>query len=147
MSFGIEFVEQEASSPDVLLGRFIAGTLDEKFDVVLGHWSRADYEASWCREIQNIINGEDRAALMTVALEPMKSNWLRAYTLFRFDKEIRVQERMFLLEDFNFHFDLSRPGKNVPPHQATDEDGDRLSEWIVTIEELRNFLGESCRQK
>lgn len=138
--FKIEILDEDSGENDVLLGRIIAGTLDERFEVIVGDWSQADYETSWRSELSRILAGAKYAVLMTVAADPTKTDWLRGYTLYRFDDEVRVQEKIFLLEELEHPFDLAHPGLHGSPYESMSEDGVPISEWVVTVKEIQEFF-------
>ncbi|GIJ10445.1 hypothetical protein ACFFMR_22665 [Micromonospora andamanensis] len=133
-----------ALDPSVSVGKISAGDLDETFEMPTQFWSEASYRASWRRELQRILDGADRAVLLTLVVDPRSANWLRGYALYRLDSEIRIQERLFFLSELGHEFDLANPSRSVPAHASVTDDGLRISEWTVTIAELRGFFEDEC---
>ena len=122
-------------------GRIVAESLDEEFEVDTSEWGENDYRSSWLRELQRMVDGVDRAVLLTVAMAPQNANWLRGYVLYRFGEEVRVQERIFFVEQLPRDFDLSNPGSSLEDFESVDEDGFRISEW-----KFRLWMFKFCDQ-
>ena len=48
-----------------------------------------------------------------------------------------------MLDDLEDKFSLRRMGEFVPERETVDEDGNKISEWQPSIEDLEKFLLES----
>lgn len=140
--FSIRFSNSrgEAQEPDVAFGRIVAGDLDETFESPVHYWGEASYRSSWRDELSRILCGADKAVLWTVVVDPSKANWLRGYTLYRFDADIRVQERLFIIDEFQSKLDLDNPSQVLPSYESVNEDGVRISEWSISPEHVREFI-------
>ncbi|MFI7607423.1 hypothetical protein ACIBTV_20075 [Micromonospora sp. NPDC049366] len=124
----------------VSLGRITADGLDEAFEAPTSEWDEAAYRASWRSELQRILDGADRAVLLTLVVDPLSANWLRGYVLYRLGNEIRIQERLFFANELDHEIDLANPSRSVPTYESVNEDGVRISEWVTSLGELRDFF-------
>ncbi|SBW24406.1 hypothetical protein FDG2_4140 [Candidatus Protofrankia californiensis] len=129
---------------DGLVGKIVAGGLDETFEAPIGKWTQSDYESSWRGELLSLLRGEDVAVLLTVTIDPREANWLRGYTLYRFGDEVRIQERMFLMDELDHGFDLRNPSNFASRYESVNENGRRISEWVVSLADIRRFLESEC---
>lgn len=125
--------------PEAALGRVIAGGLDETFEAPIYEWGEAAYRASWRSELKRVLDGADSAVLLTLVVNPDNANWLRGYVLYRFDSCIRVQERLFFVDELDHEFDLAKPSLSAGAYRSMNEDGVRISEWITSIADVRDF--------
>jgi hypothetical protein len=143
---GFATVDAEELGGEEALGQVHAGDLQETFHAPLGEWRREDYEAGWRRQLVELLGGADVALLLTVAITPTLANWVRGYALYRFGTQVRVQEQIIFLQesgrdDLGRYFDLQHPDQSVRPYESMTEDGLRISEWTVPVEEIAAFLG------
>lgn len=56
------------------IGRIMAGSLDEVFEIATSDWDELSYWSSWKAELQRVLNGADRALLLTAAINPCQAN-------------------------------------------------------------------------
>jgi hypothetical protein len=89
------------------------------------------------------LRGADKAVLLTMALNPSRANWLRGYVLYRFGDEVRVQERLFIIDELDYEFDLKNPSQSLSEYTSVNDDGMRISEWKSSTREIRDFLRSS----
>ncbi|WP_369333634.1 hypothetical protein [Saccharopolyspora antimicrobica] len=127
--------------PDLPIGRIVAGDLDERFESLVQCWSKSEYEASWRRQLQLLLEGGRRALLLTVAIPPKRANFLRGFDLYRFGEQVRVHDRMVLIGRFRRKRSiLDHPDRYVPSYRPSTRSGQRVSEWCTTVSEIRSFL-------
>lgn len=127
------------------MGTIVAGDLSEEFEVSLVDWDEAAYRDSWCRELSRFVRGADKAVLLTVAMDPSRANWMRGYVLYKFGPEVRVQERMFILDELREQFNLSDPSASVGDYESVNEDGMRISQWVVPMRDIEQFWRQECQ--
>lgn len=141
MVFNVSFIDSvETFYEGHIRGHIVAGSLDEQFEVPASHWSRRDYCESWDSELSRLVAGQGKAVIMTLVVEPSTANWLRGYELYRFDDEVRIHERMFMVDDLECAVDLKNPSRMMGEYRSETEEGLRISEWRVSIRDIQDFL-------
>jgi hypothetical protein len=51
-----------------------------------------------------------------------------------------VQNRLLFLDQLPHDFDPAAPWDSVGPRRTVTEDGDQISEWRVSLDDIREFL-------
>jgi hypothetical protein len=123
-------------------GRIVIGGFTETFVVPLGFWGEADYRASWRRAFE-VLEGDPRAVacLMTSMTDPVTSNFLICWPMYREGEDVYVQNAIVLLDGIEGRFDPGEPWGSVEPRREMDDDGNRVSEWATSMRSLREFFG------
>ncbi len=113
----------------------------EKTVLDLTTWRIEDYECQWREALVRIVQGVDsKVVLMTWASKPTLHRILRAWRLQREDVNVRLQERIYVPEDYEFDVDDQGVVIDHEDMQGLNEEGDRISEWRTTIDAIRDFL-------
>lgn len=123
-------------------GRIVAGTLNEVFVSPLGYWTIEQYQNSWKQSLFNIINGDEKSALITSILDPEIANFFIIWPIYREKGDIFIQNHMIFVDDISGVIDISNIIEAIPSHRMIDEDGNKLSEWKCHISELSVFLDD-----
>ena len=118
------------------------GEFTETFVVPLGFWGEADCRASWRRAFE-VLEGDPRAVscLMTSMTDPVASNFLVCWPMYREGEDVYVQNAIVLLDEMEGRFDPGAPWGSVEPRRGMDDDGNRVSEWVTSMGSLREFFG------
>ena len=92
-------------------GRIVIGDFTETFVVPLGFWGESDYRASWRRAFE-VLEGGPRAVacLMTSMTDPVSSNFLVCWPMYREGEDVYVQNAVVLLDEIEGPFDPGRRG-------------------------------------
>ena len=115
----------------------------------VSNWLRPDAEtsrsvcsASWRRAFE-VLEGDPRAVacLMTSMTDPVTSNFLICWPLYREGEDVYVQNAIVLLDEIEGRFDPGAPWGSVEPRLGVDDDGNRISEWATSMGSLREFFG------
>jgi hypothetical protein len=137
-------------------GRIVIGDFTETFVVPLGFWGESDYRAScqlpaasWRRAFEVLDVGDPRAVacLMTSMTDPVSSNFLVCWPMYREGEDVCVQNAIVLLDEIEGRFDPQVPWGSVGPRRGVDDDGNRVSEWatsmgsLITAQEKVNSSG------
>lgn len=140
--FEITFLHPPESSVSAYetQGRIVAGELDELFLSPIDYWREGDYVASWVAELTRMIDGSRTAVLLTHADDVGRDTTLRGFVCYRFAQEIRIQEALFETANSQGEYDLNRPCTLALEYQCNSDDGQEISEWRVSIEEIERFL-------
>ena len=139
--FDIEFIPDEPhfSSEDGwsgLWGRVRLDDFTERFVAPLGKWHQSDYEEQWIEGAQRLIDGEHKSAFV---VEAGRLWW----TAWRESSKIYIQQQ--LLIDRHYSPAWTATAANLPydligARESQSEDGEELSEWLITLDDLREFL-------
>jgi CdiI N-terminal domain len=122
-------------------GRIVIGDFTETFRVPLGFWDESEYHRSWRRAFE-VIDASPHSAscLMTAMTDPANSNFLLCWPVYREDEDVYIQNAIIFLDEIEGPFDPAAPWDCVGLRRRTDEDGNKTSEWITSMEALREFF-------
>jgi hypothetical protein len=127
-------------------GRITIDGFSETFVVPLGFWDESDYRRNWRRAFA-VLDADPRvvSCLMTSMTDPRNSNFLVCWPMYRSGEDVFVQNAMIFLDRTGEDFDPAAPWGLVGPRQRTDEDGNKISEWITSMGSLREFFRQGTR--
>jgi hypothetical protein len=114
--------EQEKSSTGERLGQICIGNFSEKFVCSLTPVEKL--ESNWTNQLRSLIEGAYSVAL----LHDSRFAWI----VYREDRKCFVQQALSLTGGFIEHLDC---------RVTKTEDGEPISEWSTTIEEISEFIG------
>lgn len=69
----IEYLDDDPNIPSAV-GLFRAGSFEENFASSLYEWKKEDYEVHWVASLRQLLNGADRAVLITYYVNPKESS-------------------------------------------------------------------------
>jgi hypothetical protein len=117
-----------------LRGQIVLGDFAEEFLASLGPWSRPQYERQWIEAAQRIVTGRfEYTAFVSSAFQFIWAMWL-------IGDEVLVQEKLLMTDTLISPFDPSDPYRQVGQHESESDDGTHVSEWKITVEDLRAFI-------
>ena len=145
MSFLIRFVppeeaDWEVEPRDVRYGLIQIGDFSEYFQVDLGFWRQEDYERHWRHALERITSGVPTSCLITSIGDPRTSTMVFWWPLYRTGTTIRIQNAIRFFEQLDTPFDEENPYPSVPPRRTVSEDGEVISEWSASLNDLKDFL-------
>jgi hypothetical protein len=134
--------DEENDGPAETSGRIIIGDFTETFRVPLGFWDESDYRRSW-RQAFGVLDANPRSTscLITSMTDPRSSNFLFCWPMYREGEDVFIQNAVIFLDEIEETFDPATPWAYVEPRRGIDEDGNKISEWITSIDSLREFFG------
>lgn len=123
-------------------GSITIGDFTETFIVPLGFWDESEYRRSW-RQAFEVLNANPRSAscLMTSMTDPRNSNFLACWPMYREGEDVYIQNAIIFPGETGEAFNPAMPWNHVPPRRAIDEDANKISEWITSMDALREFFG------
>ena len=114
------------------LGEIVVGTFRERFAACWRHdESPSVLEAEWATSLQQLLHGKSSVALRT---DPRF-----AWILYREDRKVYVQQQG-LFPHWEGSLDSDGTIESVPPRRTLTDEGERISEWQTTVEDIRDFL-------
>lgn len=115
-------------------------TEEEQAD--LAFWSTEDYEAHWLTELNRVTTSRHKGALITSIHDPANAFRVWVWTMWKEGNRVLFQNRLlFMLEECQA-FNPDQVSDHIGEYASHTEEGSRISEWIVPIAAIRNFLGE-----
>ncbi|WP_435283654.1 hypothetical protein [Streptomyces koelreuteriae] len=131
----------EAEAGGGAVGRITVRDFEESFPMDLTHWAVEDYQASWVRALRRLERGDGATSCLISSLtNPATSNFVFCWPLYRSADIIYVQSSIIFLEELDQAFVPDEPWRSVGPRATVDEDGNEISEWQTTADEVREFL-------
>jgi hypothetical protein len=121
-------------------GRITIDYFVEDFESPLWFWKTADYERQWAEGIQRILDGEPKSCLITSLIDPVRTgdyvfgSW---WTLYRDGVNVILQQQLLIGDVVGARFNVTDPYSAVPDYRATTEEGEPLSSWITSLDELK----------
>ena len=138
-SFNINYKSQSKHASGYIK---IANELEESFFSSLQALSKNDYLKQWLLAVDIIIQGKDRSGIVVDYADLESEIVGEWWTLYLLDKDlIAVQNQLigrgFAIENFTNY---------VPHYQSIDEEGNKISEWHITLEDLIEFKQDVIRR-
>lgn len=142
-----EYLEDDPTVPSAV-GRIVAGELIEEFSSSLYEWNKLDYESQWFLSLEHLLNGGDRAVLITFYVNPRESSNLHWWALYRGETEIvHVQDHLPWYDMFEGEFSAAKACSFLKDRETVNEDGITISEWDIPLAEVRSFFEKLKKQK
>ena len=131
----------EAAAGAAAVGRITVRDFEEDFRMDLAYWNVEQYQASWIRALEVLGSADDAVACLVSSItDPVNSNFIFCWPLYRSGHAVHVQNSIILLDEIEEDFDPHEPWRHVEPRATVDEDGHEISEWETTVGEVGEFL-------
>jgi hypothetical protein len=144
MAFSIGLIPDTVPNLDpgvvASLGVIQIGSFQERFIASLMYWSADDYKRQWKQVIGRILYSSDVSYLITSMVDPTTGNHIFWWPMYRENGTVFIQNHIMFFDQLQSPFDERNPFSSVADRQTLDEDGNRISEWSVQINELEEFL-------
>ncbi|WSB84159.1 hypothetical protein OHA60_10490 [Streptomyces cellulosae] len=143
--FSIEVIDDTVSegatpSSSDAVGRIRVGSFVETFRMDLSFWSVDEYRRSWESALRAIECSEKVTSCLIASItDPEASNFISCWPMYRDGDVVHVQNSLIFLDELDEPFDPQEPWRYVEPHREVDEDGNRISEWVTSASEVRQF--------
>ncbi len=124
---------------EVALGEISLRNFTENFQSSLSFWRIEDYEKQWIEAAKRIFEF-NRTAFITDLGNPKISNFVTWWKAWRIDEQIFVQNQLSFLKEISGLFDLNNPYEFIGDRATETEDGEIISEWEVSVQDIKNFL-------
>lgn len=139
--FDIELIGQPEGEGEGLFnwGRLTLGHFREEFQAPLYEWAPGDYAAHWLDMAQRLVKGAPVVVFLTHMLHP-EAPYHMGWPAWREGDRVLVQERLFLREHLNGHFDPECPEVHAGERQERSIEGRQIVQWQVGVRDIAAFL-------
>ena len=144
MSFSISLGEDvliEFNGP-VLQGEIKIGGYVENFFVPTEYWSRKEYLNSWKNSLRQGLREGSHAVLLTSMRDPQVSDFIFYWVVFIEGDQAYIQNRILFFEEISQPFDPEKINSYVSRRAEFNEDGIEISQWMVGVASIVDFLKE-----
>jgi hypothetical protein len=138
MPFSIGFLDEPPSYPyddpatPETRGVLILGEAKEYFGSSLYQWSKKEYETQWRHAIRALLDGNDRAALITEYVGPQAATHLEWWPMYVVGNSVFIQNHFLFYDQFAEPFSVQNPFSLLRDRRTTNEKGEKISEWALT---------------
>jgi hypothetical protein len=144
MSFSIKLLEESVPTEEpkhqAQYGLITLGSFQERFIALTTLWTAEAYKAHWREAVRRVVETGADSCLITSVHDPSESHMLFWWPMYRAGDRVRVQNGILFFDQLDRPFRIENPYASVPPRRTVTEDGDILSEWEVSLPDLRRFL-------
>ena len=144
MAFSINLLSEPFQDPEsgvlVSYGSIEIGTFNERFLASLVYWRPNDYMHHWKEALTRIDSLADVSCLITSIVDPSTASHIFWWPMYREEDTVYIQHQILFFNNLSCPFNENDPFSSVPKRQLMDEDGNRISEWAVSIKEIEYFL-------
>jgi len=63
--------------------------------------------------------------------------------MWRFGESVKLNEQLLFMADLETPIDTENPYTHVGEYRELNEEGERISEWVVPLQDLVDFLRSS----
>ncbi|WP_157015978.1 hypothetical protein [Pseudomonas batumici] len=142
MGFGIflDHVLSDSFGVASLKGVIHLSGSQEFFYAPVSYWGRREYIESWRAAFTTGYARGEHSVLVTSMLDPEKANFLTVWVLYYVGSKVYVQNSIVFLDEVGEKFDVSDPNSYVGPREKIDEDGNEISEWEVSLDDVVSFF-------
>jgi len=138
----LEYPYDDASVP-AAPGRLMLGKSEEEFLANLSLWDRSDYESHWIRELKALLEGNSKVALVVSYDDPRAASNLEIWRVYRDGEWAHFQNQLLSVDSLPGDFKVSDMSRYIQDRVVTTANGDRISEWNVTLRDIEVFLQNS----
>jgi hypothetical protein len=145
MAFSISFLKVPPELPygdattKAARGLIVLGDFKEEFLSNLREWTQSEYREQWARSIRSLLEGEVKAVLMTTFSSPTVASHLEWWALYREGEHVFAQNQLLFYDDVEGEFDTDSAVEFLRDRQTVNEEGLPISEWSVSMDDLRAF--------
>ena len=143
--FGIFFKDKSVSINNgngmYILASISLGEYVEELHIPIDYWGIEEYKKSWATSIVDGIEKKKHSVLITSMHEPESLNFISTWVIY-YDGELSyVQNKIIFVDDF-LEFDTSKINEYVNEREVLNEDGFKISEWIVKTKDVIDFYND-----
>ena len=121
-------------------GSLLLGEATEDFLSNLSLWGKAEYELHWKKELEALVNGSHKIALVVSYNDPEASSNLEIWRVYRDGDWAHFQNQLFWYSRLPERFDIDEMSRYIQERSVASAEGDSYSEWSVPIRNIQAFL-------
>jgi hypothetical protein len=136
--FSIEFTPhaEDPMEAAMRVGVIRIGDFEERFESSTEFWSPARYESQWSEALSRLHQKSPRSCLITSITDPANANFIFWWPMYLVDQNVHFQNHALFFSDIEGSFDPDDPYRHVPQRSVTNEQGERISEWIIPFNDV-----------
>lgn len=123
-------------------GQIKIGSFQERFIASLVYWDAAHYRCHWKQAVARIVHSSDISCLITSIVYPATAKYLFWWPMYRVRNTVYIQNQILFFDSLSSPLDEDNPFSFVTERRTVDEDGNAISEWSVSVDEMESFLLE-----
>ena len=135
----MEFPYDDTSVP-AAPGRLVLGKSTEEFLANLSVWGKSDYESHWTRELKTLLEGNPKVALVVSYYGNPASN-MEIWRVYRDGELVHFQNQILWYSTLPHAFEVPKLSQYIQDREVVTAEGNRISEWDVTIRDIELFFG------
>lgn len=139
--FGI-FTENKAiqSAFDELVSpaKIVIGDFAEGLQIPLSYWNIKQYQQSWIETIKQGLKKCDHSVLAVSMYNPETVNFIFSWVLYYKEERVIIQNKMIFTGEIK-DFSINKLNEYAGEYD-TYSDGEKVSEWYTTVNEVKLFL-------
>lgn len=128
----------------VLHGELRIDCFNEHFNAPISYWDRNKYLSQWKQGLNLILDGHSKSAFIATMYDPKTADFIFWWVMYRVGSNVYLQNHILFMDGLNEPFDENHFSKFVPERETVTEDGDAISEWKVSVEDIRGALDRLC---
>lgn len=131
--FSIQFLPnaEEAAGSATRIGEIHIGEFKERFESSIEFWTAARYESQWAEALSRLGPEKAKSCLITSITDPATANFVFWWPMYLVGDNVHFQNHVLFTSEVRGTFDPNDPYFHVPERRVTNEDGERISEWVV----------------
>lgn len=107
----------------------------------IGYWGEREYERHWLSAAQRLLRGEERSGFLVSVADPALAEVFRWWPAWREGERVYFHEQILLIRELDPPFDLADPYQHVGERRQISDEGARIAEWRVTVDDVAAFVG------
>ena len=138
--FDIRFLPPFGDTVDLREGEITLGEHVERFESPTYLWPVERYEHQWLDAARRLVDGAPSTAFFTAVHAPDDTEYHRWWVMWREGHQVHVQEHLLLVDQLPLPLVLSNPYRAIQPREQISDEGDPISEWSLTVDDLTEFV-------
>jgi hypothetical protein len=127
-------------------GILILGEAKEYFGSSLYQWSKKEYESQWGHAIKTLLDGKDRAALITEYVRPEASTHLEWWPMYLIGNSVFIENQLLFYDQLAEPFSEQNAFSFLGERRTMNGEGKKISQWAVGMPDLEEFARATTRK-
>lgn len=130
---GESIPERRAIGATILIGSFREG-----LEIPIGTWNLADYFNQWKVAVERLTEFKISAFITSFSVDDKGDYGVIWWPMYLVEDQVQVQNQI-LMNEINPDFDVASWWDFVDSRATTSDDGDKLSEWTTSVDDIGEF--------